>query len=56
MTPPLVVDIDGTMTRPDGGPRERGIDPRAMTALREWPEPVVVATGEGFPDPLAVVA
>jgi phosphoglycolate phosphatase (TIGR01487 family) len=54
MTAPLVVDIDGTMTHPDGGDRERGIDPRAMTALREWPEPVVLATGKAFPYPVAL--
>jgi HAD superfamily hydrolase (TIGR01484 family) len=54
MTAPLVVDIDGTMTRPDGGDRERGIDPRAMTALRAWPEPVVLATGKAFPYPVAL--
>jgi phosphoglycolate phosphatase (TIGR01487 family) len=56
MTPPLVVDIDGTMTRPSGNPRERGIDPRAMDALRAWEAPVVVATGKAFPYPVALCA
>lgn len=52
--PPLAVDIDGTMTRPDGGPRERSIDPRALSALWEWPAPVVIATGKSFPYPVAL--
>ena len=56
MAPPLVVDIDGTMTLPDGGERERGIDPRAMTALRAWPASVVLATGKAFPYPVALCA
>jgi phosphoglycolate phosphatase (TIGR01487 family) len=54
MTPPLVVDIDGTMTRPEQGPRERGIDPRVLTPLREWPTEVVLATGKAFPYPVAL--
>jgi phosphoglycolate phosphatase (TIGR01487 family) len=54
MTPPLVVDIDGTMTRPTGDPRERSIDPRALDALHDWPAPVVVATGKAFPYPVAL--
>jgi len=48
-TPPLVVDIDGTLTGLD-----RAVDPAAMTALRSWPEPVVVATGKAFPYPVAL--
>lgn len=47
--PPLVLDVDGTMTRPDGG-----IDPRIIDPLREWPAPVVVATGKAFPYPIAL--
>jgi len=47
--PPLAVDIDGTLTG-----REQAIDPRAMTVLREWPAPVVVATGKAFPFPVAL--
>ena len=52
--PPLALDIDGTLTRPRSGPRERGIDPRAIDALREWPAPVVLATGKAFPYPVAL--
>lgn len=48
-TLPLVVDIDGTLTGP-----EQAVDPRAMTTLREWPAPVVVATGKAFPYPIAL--
>ncbi|WP_336363367.1 phosphoglycolate phosphatase [Halalkalicoccus salilacus] len=51
MTPPIVVDIDGTITRGDGS---SSIDPRAFERLREWPEPVVVATGKAFPYPVAL--
>ena len=49
MTPPLVVDIDGTLTGVD-----RAVDPRAMPVLREWDAPVVVATGKAFPYPVAL--
>lgn len=49
MTPPLAVDIDGTLTD-----REGALDPRVMTPLREWPEPVVVATGKALPYPVAL--
>ncbi len=51
MTPPIVVDIDGTITRGDGS---SAVDPRAFERLREWPEPVVVATGKAFPYPVAL--
>ena len=47
--PPLALDVDGTMTRPDGG-----LDPRVFNVLREWPAPVVVATGKSFPYPIAL--
>ena len=50
MTPPLVLDIDGTLTRPD----KWGIDPRIFDALREWDAPVVLATGKAFPYPIAL--
>ncbi|WP_255192031.1 phosphoglycolate phosphatase [Natronobeatus ordinarius] len=50
MTPPLVLDIDGTLTRPD----RWGIDPRVFDALREWDAPVVLATGKAFPYPIAL--
>ncbi|MWG35810.1 phosphoglycolate phosphatase [Halomarina oriensis] len=49
MTPPLAVDIDGTLTDGTGA-----IDPRVMTPLREWPDPVVVATGKALPYPVAL--
>lgn len=49
MVPPVAIDIDGTMTTPDGG-----IDPQLFQVLRSWPEPVVVATGKAFPYPVAL--
>jgi phosphoglycolate phosphatase (TIGR01487 family) len=49
MTRPLAIDIDGTMTRPDGG-----IDERLFERLRAWDAPVVVATGKAFPFPVAL--
>ena len=49
MAPPLVLDIDGTMTRPDDS-----IDPRFFDVLPEWPAPVVLATGKAFPYPVAL--
>ncbi|MFC4450276.1 HAD hydrolase family protein [Halorussus aquaticus] len=49
MAPPLVLDIDGTMTRPDDS-----VDPRFFDVLPEWDAPVVVATGKAFPYPVAL--
>lgn len=51
MTPPLAIDIDGTLTRPD-----KSIDPRVFDALRAWAEaaPVVIATGKAFPYPIGL--
>ena len=49
MSRPLVVDIDGTMSRAD-----RSIEGRVLDALHEWPAPVVVATGKAFPYPVAL--
>jgi phosphoglycolate phosphatase (TIGR01487 family) len=49
MNPPLVLDIDGTMTRPDDS-----IDPRFFDVLRDWNAPIVVATGKAFPYPVAL--
>ncbi|WP_256301129.1 HAD hydrolase family protein [Haloarchaeobius salinus] len=46
---PLVLDIDGTLTRPEGG-----IDPRVFEPVRDWPAPVVLATGKAFPYPIAL--
>ena len=48
--PPIVLDIDGTLTRPSG----HGIDPRVFDPLHEWPAPVVLATGKAFPYPIAL--
>lgn len=48
MVPPLAVDINGTMSRPD-----RSIDPRVFDALDAWPAPVVIATGKALPYPVA---
>ncbi|MEF8781978.1 MAG: phosphoglycolate phosphatase [Haloarculaceae archaeon] len=47
--PPLAVDIDGTLTN-----ASRELDPRVFTALRNWPAPVVVATGKAIPYPVAL--
>jgi hypothetical protein len=49
VTPPLALDIDGTLTTPDGG-----IDPRVFDVLPAWDAPVVVATGKAFPYPVAL--
>jgi phosphoglycolate phosphatase (TIGR01487 family) len=49
MAPPLVLDIDGTMTRPDDS-----IDPRFFDVLPAWNGPVVLATGKSFPYPVAL--
>ncbi|WP_049927474.1 HAD-IIB family hydrolase [Halopiger goleimassiliensis] len=48
--PPLVLDVDGTLTRLEGW----GIDPRVFDPLREWEAPVVIATGKAFPYPVAL--
>jgi len=47
--PPLVVDIDGTLTDAD-----RRLDPRVFPVLQSWPTPVVVATGTALPYPVAL--
>ncbi|RQG89209.1 HAD-IIB family hydrolase [Natrarchaeobius halalkaliphilus] len=48
--PPIVLDIDGTLTRPD----RWGLDPRVLDPIREWDSPVVIATGKAFPYPVAL--
>lgn len=48
--PPLALDIDGTLTRPDA----EGIDPRVFDPLGDWPAPIVLATGKAFPYPVAL--
>jgi len=47
--PPLAVDIDGTLTDGQGA-----IDHRTLPVLREWPAPVVVATGKSLPYPIGL--
>ena len=47
--PPLVVDIDGTLTDD-----RRALDPRVFPVLRAWPDDVVVATGKAMPYPVAL--
>ncbi|MBB6645463.1 phosphoglycolate phosphatase [Halobellus ruber] len=48
-TPPLVLDIDGTLT--DGSGR---LDPRIFEYLPEWEAPLVLATGKAFPYPVTL--
>ncbi|WP_254769071.1 HAD-IIB family hydrolase [Salinilacihabitans rarus] len=48
--PPLVLDVDGTLTRPEGW----GLDPRVFDPLCGWDAPVVIATGKAFPYPVAL--
>lgn len=47
--PPLALDIDGTLTTPEGT-----VDPRVFRMLPDWPAPVVLATGKSFPYPVAL--
>ena len=49
MTPPLALDIDGTLTTSEGP-----IDPRVFDVLPAWDAPVVLATGKAFPYPVAL--
>ncbi|WP_336025367.1 phosphoglycolate phosphatase [Halobellus salinisoli] len=48
-TPPLALDIDGTLT--DGSGR---LDPRTFSYLQAWDAPVVLATGKAFPYPVSL--
>lgn len=50
MAPPLAVDVDGTLTRPEG----EGLDPRVFDVLHDWPAPVVIATGKSVPYPVGL--
>ncbi|AGN02690.1 HAD-superfamily hydrolase, subfamily IIB [Salinarchaeum sp. Harcht-Bsk1] len=55
MTPPLALDIDGTLTDPEHDRIDpRLFDPRLFDPLLEWPEPIVLATGKAFPYPVAL--
>jgi hypothetical protein len=47
--PPLVLDIDGTLTDEPGR-----LDPRAFEVLPAWDAPVVLATGKAFPYPVSL--
>jgi hypothetical protein len=47
--PPIVVDIDGTLTDAD-----RVVDHRVWSVLQDWPTPVIVATGKAMPYPIAL--
>ena len=49
MDKPLALDIDGTITTPDGR-----IDPRAASELHKWDGPIVLATGMAFPYPVVL--
>jgi phosphoglycolate phosphatase (TIGR01487 family) len=49
VTPPLALDIAGTLTTPSGD-----IDPRVFDVLPAWDAPVVLATGKAFPYPVAL--
>ncbi len=48
-TPPLAVDVDGTLTDD-----EQAVDPGVFPILREWEAPVVVATGKAAPFPVGL--
>ncbi|WP_410764629.1 HAD-IIB family hydrolase [Haloferax sp. DFSO60] len=49
MVPPLVLDIDGTLTDAAGQ-----LDPRVFDVLPSWDAPVVLATGKAFPYPVSL--
>ncbi|MFC7129437.1 phosphoglycolate phosphatase [Haloferax chudinovii] len=49
MVPPLVLDIDGTLTDAEGH-----LDPRAFEVLPTWDAPVILATGKAFPYPVSL--
>ncbi|KAB1194248.1 phosphoglycolate phosphatase [Haloferax sp. MBLA0076] len=49
MIPPLVLDIDGTLTDAQGR-----LDPRVFEVLPSWDAPVVLATGKAFPYPVSL--
>ncbi|WP_336359858.1 phosphoglycolate phosphatase [Haladaptatus sp. ZSTT2] len=49
MVPPLVLDIDGTLSRAD-----RSLDERVFPVIRNWDAPVVIATGKALPYPVGL--
>lgn len=54
MVPPVVLDIDGTLTMVDAERKPAPIDPRLLDRLRRWDAPVILATGKAFPFPVAL--
>ena len=48
-TPPLALDIDGTLTDSAGS-----LDPRVFEYLPVWDARVVVATGKAVPYPVSI--
>ena len=54
MVPPLVLDIDGTLTIGDAEQEPAPIDPRLLDRLRNWEAPVMLSTGKAFPFPVAL--
>ncbi len=54
MVSPIVVDIDGTLTRPNVDVSPAPIDPRVFDPLYRWPDTVILATGKAFPFPVAL--
>ncbi|ERG94873.1 HAD-IIB family hydrolase [Haloquadratum walsbyi] len=47
--PPLVLDIDGTLTDAPGR-----LDPRVPAYVQSWDAPIVLATGKAFPYPVSL--
>lgn len=54
MPRPLVLDIDGTLTRADTDRSPAPVDPRMCARLDDWKAPVIFATGKAFPMPVAL--
>lgn len=54
MVPPVVLDIDGTLTMADANTEPAPIDPRCFQRLRNWGAPVILATGKAFPAPVVL--
>ncbi len=54
MAPPLVLDIDGTLTLAGSTRSPAPIDPAIFEPLRTWPAPIILATGKAFPAPVSL--
>ncbi len=54
MVPPLVLDIDGTLTLGASSQSPAPLDPEVFGPLRDWTAPVVLATGKAFPAPVTL--